>query len=143
MSRRNHDLPAWGWCELNSGEVVIDRPYQSAEEEGEERPWEQPGCFRLDCEPHRGHLLKVGGAVAIWCGLYAVIFLLPALVGLPLGVVTAVLAARDLEMMRAGRMDPAGWSPTRLALYDGAGGAALSLLGAALWGLGILWVRLS
>jgi hypothetical protein len=23
----------------------------------DDRPWEQPGAFRLDCEPHRGDML--------------------------------------------------------------------------------------
>jgi hypothetical protein len=83
--------------------------------DADDRPWEQPGALRRDCEPHRGPLLAILGAVSLTIGgLFAC---LPAtsFLALPLAVVTYSLARRDLAQMRAGRMDPAGIRQTRRA----------------------------
>jgi hypothetical protein len=81
-----------------------------------ERPWEQPGAIRRDCSPHRGPLLLALGTVAGVCGAFAVC--LPAvLVALPLGAAARRMAARDLEGMAAGRVDPEGRVPTERAHY--------------------------
>jgi hypothetical protein len=91
----------------------MSEPPQPTEED--DRPWEQPGAVRRDCDPHRGPLLAILGAVSLTIGgLFACI---PAtsLIALPLAIVTYSLARRDLAQMRAGRMDPAGIWQTRRA----------------------------
>jgi hypothetical protein len=35
-------------------------------------PWEQPGCFRLDCKPHRSPLLSVMGIASGILGGFAI-----------------------------------------------------------------------
>jgi hypothetical protein len=81
--------------------------------ERDDRPWEQPGAFRLDCEPHRGDLIRgLGRCAQVTCvaGLC-----LPGLLPLPLGLGLAawLLARRDLREMDASRRDPAGRAATR------------------------------
>lgn len=82
----------------------------------DDRPWERPGAVRRDCEPHRSSLLLflailslIGGSLAICCGVTGI-------VGILLGVPTWVMARRDLRMMKAGVMDPAGTDRTNRAL---------------------------
>jgi hypothetical protein len=47
---------------------------------------------------------------------YLAFLVVPGLVALLVGVVVAVLARRDLRLMRAGLMEPTGWEPTAAAL---------------------------
>ena len=86
-------------------------------------PWELPGSFRLDCEPHRGKFLK--GLVL--CGE----ILAPLLIGLPFSLAAATLAWRDLGRMRAGLMDPSGQEQAEQALVGGVLAAACTTLGVA------------
>jgi hypothetical protein len=88
---------------------------------------------RRDCEPHRGGLLLGLGLSSFLLGLAAATLVVPGLVALPLGLVTWRLVGRDLEAMRAGRMDPAGRSWTRVARWDGLGGAVVAVCGWALF----------
>jgi hypothetical protein len=118
-------------------------------------PWERPGAVRRDCEPHRAGFLKaiaVAGLVGAALGI--VLFgllcagaspspLLPALAVLysaacfPCSVYATVAGQTDLGLMRAGRMDPAGWRGTEIAQACGLAGAFAGtlyvLLSAALW----------
>ncbi|MFN4260050.1 MAG: hypothetical protein ACK4RK_12210 [Gemmataceae bacterium] len=79
------------------------------------RPWEQPGAPpRRDCEPHRGPFWATLGMLGLVltfpapCGVICCPLLVIALMGLPLCIVTRVLAQRDLDLMRRKQMDPAG-----------------------------------
>jgi hypothetical protein len=119
-------------------------------------PWERPGGFRLDGQPHRGGLLNFLGLLAtvvggigllVNCGtpLIGVVprpgglpleFSIPgslAFLALPLGLTAAVLARRDLNRMRYGTVDPAGFAKTREALALGITGVILGTLCTALW----------
>jgi hypothetical protein len=121
------------------------------EQEGGERPWEEPGALRRDYEPHRGRLFValawgnvfvlalfagvLGLAVAAVPAARPLVGAVPLLVGVlpfPLGVLTWALAARDLARIRAGFMDPAGSVQTNAARQLGlaamAIGAAFALL---------------
>ncbi len=123
-----------------------------------ERPWEQPGAVRRDCEPHRGLLLLVLGHVGWICGF---VVLLPAclvgghhkvhsvpqrfllfviapltilmLSGLSLSLLAWMLSRRDLEAMAAGRMDLAGEDSTQKARRAGLVGLCFFALNAASW----------
>jgi hypothetical protein len=96
--------------------------------ESDELPWEQPGCARLDCEPHRGPLLWVLGMASIIGGILSLVFIFPAVVVLPLGLATWLMARRDVAKMDAHVMDPEGRRQTVRARDTGLCGAALSLL---------------
>jgi hypothetical protein len=63
--------------------------------------------MRRDAEPHRGHFLKLLGTVSLLCGLVS-LFIIPSLLGLPVGLFAMLTARRDLDKMRAGLMDPRG-----------------------------------
>jgi len=93
------------------------------------RPWERPGEVRRDCEPHRGRLLLWLGIASWVCGLASLALVVPALLGLALGLTTLVLARRDLAKMEAGLMDPAGAGLVRRASGYAVVGTILSLVG--------------
>ena len=96
--------------------------------------WEQPYAFHRDCEPHRARLLKRVALASVLLGLLSGCLLLPAAVGLPLGLTVWVVAGRDLARMRAGRMDPGGVEETSRAREYASVGAVLNLLTLALVG---------
>jgi hypothetical protein len=88
-------------------------------------PWEMPGGFRLDCEPHHEPMLRWLANVALLCVLSAIGLILAAPVlllfanslralavapwlgsgGGLLGLSAWLLARRELAGMRAGRID--------------------------------------
>jgi hypothetical protein len=108
---------------------------------GDKPPWELPGRFRLDCEPHRAALLGRLGWVAVIVGFAA--FGGPLLVvcgpaALTLGVVICLMARHDLSRMRLGFMDPEGARKTEEAGGFGAMAVALAIGAVTLWGLFLL-----
>jgi hypothetical protein len=123
-------------------------------------PWELPGHSRLDCEPHRGPLLRRLANASLLCALASVCPCLCsfglccgldkaagyplvtvsvfALVAVALGLPTWVLAGRDLAGMRTGSIDPSGELETRFARERAAQGWLAGLCGLLLWGGGLL-----
>ena len=91
--------------------------------------------MRRDCEPDRGRLLECLAVAGLLLGGLSLPLIVPGLLGAPLGIVTWVLAGRDLEKMRAGLMDPRGQWPTRMARQLGFVAALLSAGGPLLCGL--------
>lgn len=82
---------------------------------------------RRDCEPHRGLWIVLAGNTSVVLAAVALcLFGLPALVGLPLGVVAWVMGNADLAKIRAGQMDPQGLRQTRSGREAGIVGATLS-----------------
>jgi len=96
----------------------------------DDRPWERHGALRRDCEPHRaGQVLRLGnvglafgsvclaGCLLVCCSPFpTLVIVLPcSLVGLPCGLTAWVMARRDLRLMTAGMMDPAGLRRTEKA----------------------------
>jgi hypothetical protein len=83
------------------------------------RPWEGSAAVPRDVAPHRAHLLRTLANVGFACGGAAVAFGVPAVVGLPLAVVTYTLENRDLDRMGGRRLDPRGrpetWAPCERA----------------------------
>jgi hypothetical protein len=118
-------------------------------EQDEVPPWERPGAVRRDCEPDRNWLLGPLGGFSLACGALS---FLPccfpvAVVGVPLGLTTWLLARRDLARMRAGEMDRRGAKKTGQAVWEGRFGLFSCLALGLYWGLaGILapdvWVLL-
>jgi hypothetical protein len=103
-----------------------------------ELPWEAPGCFRHDCEPHRGQFLRLLGTVSAMCGLASLCLVLPGLVGLPAGIIVGIVARKDLAMMNAGLMDPRGKELCEIARIRAGIGTVSSSL--ALLFVGSLWL---
>jgi hypothetical protein len=122
-------------------EGITDRPV---------RPWELPGAFRRDCEPHRGPLVVFLGRAA-----FALSFVLAAIPlvdlpvlqawrfpgwGLPLiplagtlpSLAVWALARHDLALIRGGWMDPAGESQVQEGWRHGAAGMKVAALSVAL-----------
>jgi hypothetical protein len=110
------------------------------EPERDERPWERPGAVRRDCEPHRGPLLFWLGGGSLLCGIAWLWLVVPALIGLPLGVVVLLLGGRDLKKMAAGVMDPEGAELVKKSGRYAVGGVVLSLGAGAVFG-GLLLLR--
>jgi hypothetical protein len=111
-------------------------------------PWELPGNFRLDCEPHHGPLMRWFANVALLCigcafGLPMIVPMfwlckasrfalqlspfLAALGGL-FGVVAWLQSRRELAQICAGRIDPSGEWDARFARDRGRDTFLLSLL---------------
>jgi hypothetical protein len=96
---------------LNPAGIQADKPIP---------PWEQPGCFRLDCEPHRSGLLYCLAWIGLILSLVSSVTLgLPLLVAFPVSLATWTMARRDLALMLKGLMDPQGEKRTRQALHLG------------------------
>jgi hypothetical protein len=111
---------------------------ETPDQDVDDRPWEKPGRFRLDCEPHRAGLLLLLGDISFWLAIVSLCTCLPGVVSLPLGATVWVNARRDLERMHAGTMDPRGRDRTALARSGGGLGVVLTLLAWAVWGLSML-----
>jgi hypothetical protein len=110
-------------CSIRGEVVDDDAP------EVDDCPWERPGAFRLDCEPHRSGLLLALGKVSLALGIASWFLLVPALPGLLLGLSAFLLSWRDLKVMRSGLMDQAGERQTRRATHAALAGVALNLVG--------------
>jgi hypothetical protein len=89
----------------------------------DDRPWEQPGNFRLDCEPHRGFTLRflawiafVGSVLLFFASFFSgfiIIIFVPLIalyfvILLSLAITLMILARWDLRKMNAGVLDPTG-----------------------------------
>lgn len=98
-------------------------------------PWERSGCFRMDCEPHRAGLLRPMGAASFMAGLFSLFLPFPfLLIGLPLSVMTWLMARSDLAKMYKGLMDPGGKGLAIEAREAGLNGLVLNLWSGVGWG---------
>jgi hypothetical protein len=98
-----------------------------------ERPWEEPGNVRRDCEPHRGKGLLLLGTIARVWALLSLISCLPGLIAFPLGLIVHSMSERDIRRMHAGLMDPQGRPQTLAACSAAVQGVAGSIAGAVIW----------
>jgi hypothetical protein len=129
---------------------------------GDPRPWEDPGAVRRDCEPHRGPALRLVGRLGLALGVASAALTGFWFLGLAyaphdptvtvLGVAALALAvgawgfaggvwwacSRDLALMGAGRMDPAGRAQTVAARLGAAAVLAVPLVG-LVGGLLLVW----
>jgi hypothetical protein len=87
---------------------VSEQPPQRGPEEGDPRPWERLGNFRLDYEPSGGRL-SVGLALAsIVCAVLGLLCPLLPLFGLLIAIEARAEAQRDRDRLLAGVLDPNG-----------------------------------
>jgi hypothetical protein len=94
----------------------------SDEYEVDDRPWEQEGEVRRDCDPHRGGVVLTLGIVGLAVfpvGFCPCIGLVTLLVGLGTGIPAWVMGQRDLGRMRRGDMDPQGRGTTLAGMICG------------------------
>jgi hypothetical protein len=113
----------------------------NANDPGEDkRPWEQPGAVRRDCQPHRGNMLILLGAVGATVGALGIVLFVPAVVALVVGIITYREAKRDLAEMKAGRMDPGGRSRVLRAQDLGVTSITVGAAG-TIWFAAILLLR--
>jgi hypothetical protein len=113
-------------------------PLSDRDAEPDDRPWERQGGVRRDNEPHRGPFLVLLGTASLICGLLSLCLLAPAVVGLPLAVLTYALAAWDTARMERGTMDRYGLRLAELAQERALIGGLLCLVTLALWGTCLL-----
>jgi hypothetical protein len=122
-------------------------------------PWELPGNYRFDCEPHRGIFLRrlanasfVFAAFAL--GLSGFSLLVPTDVmhdlatyglesvfgclGMLFGVIAFLSASKELAGVRRGLINPEGQYETEFALRRALQGVLLGLISTPLWGALIL-----
>jgi hypothetical protein len=99
-------------------------------------PWEQPGCFRLDCEPHRGELLKAIASVSVAVSFISICPLtyIALILALPLSLSIWLLARHDLALMRKGKIDPHGEGLTDGARRLSFGAFVAAVIVSAFWG---------
>jgi hypothetical protein len=114
-------------------------------------PWQLPGNFRLDAEPHSGPLVRdlanaawVGAVLSHAClpvcclGAPALVVGAVALCAAFLGAVLApaawLLAGRDLAGMEAGRIDRRGEGEAHFARQRGRVAFVLAVVAGLLWG---------
>jgi hypothetical protein len=114
-------------------------PYcgEELEPEDETARWRrrQVELVRRDLEPHRGSLIvSLGNVSMILGGLSLCMFGLGAVVSVPVGVLAWMMANRDLELMRQGRMDPRGKAQTETGRTGAIAGIILGMIFAAFYG---------
>jgi hypothetical protein len=92
--------------------------------------------LRRDCEPHRAMwIVLLGNSSLVLASMAMLLFGVPGLVGLPLGIIAWSMGNHDLEHMRRGLMDPQGFINTRRGRESGILGAFLSATFLAGYGL--------
>jgi hypothetical protein len=65
---------------------------------------------------------------SVFCGLLALYTIIPALLGIPLGIAARYMSTSDLAKMHTGLMDPAGARQTELASKDACVGIVLNVI---------------
>ena len=91
---------------------------------------------RRDSVPHRGAAIAAMGNITLAVGALSLcLFGLGAVVAVPLGATTIVLASSDLAQMRTGLMDAAGRAQTENGRTAAITGLVLSLIFAGGWAL--------
>ena len=108
-------------------------------------PWERPGYFRLDGEPHRGDSLwwfAFGSCLFSGLASMPIAGWMFGLLALTPCFVIRQMARRDLAKMRTGLIDPRGRAVTATAEEFARVGVWISLGGILFWGSVCLVLRL-
>jgi len=140
---RQTSRPLCPCCHRPVGWTDLYCPYCSLEFEQEVAPDLTPGrrgAPRRDCVTHRGSVIATMGNISLVVGGLSVCLCgLGAILSVPLGIVTWVMAHTDLEAMRSGIMDPTGREATETGRTGAILGIVLGVLFAAchaLWWFG-------
>lgn len=92
--------------------------------------------LRRDYEPHRAPLILSLGNVSMILGALSLCsFGMGAVISVPLGILAWLMANRDLELMREGRMDPRGKGRTETGRIAALAGIILGMIFAAFFAL--------
>lgn len=113
----------------------MNAPEVADNQEGDERPWEVPGTCRRDCESHRAGLLLALARISDWCFVLGTILVLPALIGVALGLCVCWMARTDIRKMSLGLMDVAGLGRTKSARSLAIIGVVSSIVLLAIYGI--------
>lgn len=97
------------------------------------QPWEIEGKSRRDCLTHRAGLLVPLASLSLLFGVLSCPFPFIGILGGALGLVTWILARRDLDAMDAGNMDIQGRKETEKAWSNGHAGMVVSIIGSLFW----------
>jgi hypothetical protein len=97
------------------------------------QPWQLAGESRRDCEPHRAQFLSALAYISLLLGGLSFLCLLPGFLGLVLGLMTGMMARRDLDLIVTGDMDQRGYAQTDRAWGNARAAMKLSFLGLLAW----------
>lgn len=97
------------------------------------QPWEWLGQSRRDCDSHRGEFLCALATISLVVGGLSILSFFPAILGLPLALLTRRLARRDLDRIFAGDVDHNGYELTERARSKAHEAVVLNLLGSLCW----------
>jgi hypothetical protein len=97
------------------------------------RPWERRGAQRLDCEPHRGTLLRSLGTLSLVLAFVSLCGGVAGVFSLTLGIPVWIMARRDLRKMGRGVMDITGEDDTFVAKNNAAGAISITLAILLFW----------
>jgi hypothetical protein len=103
-----------------------------------ERPWDQPGQERRDCLPGRGGQLDGWAWVGLMTNSVSCCIFPGLLFGIPLCILVAVVAQKDLAEIRARTRSLRGEIPTLRARNKALIGLGVGFLALLLWGWEIL-----
>ncbi len=107
-----------------------------AEDENQRARRRSAESIRRDYERHRGSLiLSLGNVSMIVGGLSLCTFGVGAFISVPVGILALLMANRDLERMREGRMDPSGKARTETGRTGAVAGIILGVIFASFYAL--------
>jgi hypothetical protein len=100
----------------------------------DDRPWEQPGQFRRDGEPHRGPFLSISTEVILSLAVFGLCIPPLALLCILLALVALFLVRADETEIDTGRMDPEGLPYLQAARTNARTALIVSVCGLACFG---------
>ena len=106
-----------------------------------DKPWEQRGAVRRDCEPHRGRLILALGRTSLCLAIPGLLgvcfwaFAAASLLATGLGFTVTLMAKDDLEQMERKTMDSEGRQSTEAGQRAASIGMILGIVGLLLAGL--------
>jgi hypothetical protein len=105
----------------------------SEPEHPDERPWEQQGAVRRDCEPHRAEFLLTLAYISVFFAFVSLCCWILAPISLGLGILVWAMAARDLALMHRGLLDPRGKERTAQAKHNAQAAILVTAVFATFW----------
>ena len=110
-----------------------------SEPEFSDRPWEQPGGVRRDCDVGRGRDLHALAGLGVVLGVFAMCGGFTGIIALPLSLWIWITACQDLTTTRS-ELGPDGEARTVRARDNAVVAVAISAASLGLWGM--LWFQI-